>query len=525
MNDNVYHFMVFYRKRPYNEVTMNSKRWLLSLLIMILASCGIQQSGFSYSSSQASDTSTDQTSSEINSLLHTFWAPSTRLKFSLKMQEAHVVLLNDLGKEKNGIYNDLYIPVQLNLTVNDEIFLYDDVGIRLKGNIFSRGPFLEQGMIIRPFHFRLRFNETFDDDLYEVFNINQDWQRGDLEYQMRKQRQIFGLEALEFKWNRSNDPSLINQVFGANQYLQRGSLAARATLAEVQLSDQKLRYQLGLFTITEPIDDLFIARHFQGQAANGDLYKMLFPVDLRADQMGSGNLQLGTYAFYEHMVGVEDTFKGYHPVYDLKTNKKSSSHQALKRLISALELLRYYPLSTQLNHLKTIVDIESFLQYAAISYLIGNPDDMRNNKNNTYLYFDGVTQLAYFIPYDLDWSLGVTWDPQLTIFTSGNHPYSPMGTYGIIGHPLYWYTIFERINHPYSNDYPLQSQTQLRYRQYVLDYFHDGLMTIAAYQTLMTTYQDTYDGVISSLATNSMFQHGQRFTHHLELLGQRLQTI
>ena len=31
----------------------------------------------------------------------------------------------------------------------------------------------------------------------------------------------------------------------------------------------------------------------------------------------------------------------------------------------------------------SVVDIDNFLAYAAVSYIVGNPDDLRNNYNNT----------------------------------------------------------------------------------------------------------------------------------------------
>ena len=65
----------------------------------------------------------------------------------------------------------------------------------------------------------------------------------------------------------------------------------------------------------------------------------------------------------------------------------------------------------------SVVDVDNFLAYAAVSYLVGNPDDLRNNYNNTYIYFRADTGQVLFIPYDMDRGLGVNkdWNP------SGNH--------------------------------------------------------------------------------------------------------
>ena len=56
--------------------------------------------------------------------------------------------------------------------------------------------------------------------------------------------------------------------------------------------------------------------------------------------------------------------------------------------------------------------MDNFLKFEAVSYFLGNPDDLRNNYNNYYIYFNKSTGKMIFIPYDLDRCLGVTngWD-------------------------------------------------------------------------------------------------------------------
>jgi spore coat protein CotH len=495
------------------------------IFTFIVASCST--STLSISDSNTLHNSLSSSGSEpstwtIGENLETFWQPVSSIRFKLLITSDHLELLNTLGEEKNGIYNDVYIPINLQVTFNEVLYEFDEVGIRMKGNIFSRGSFLDQGVIIRPFHFRLRFNETFDDEVNQLFNIHVPWQKGDSLYDRRKARRLFGLSSLEFKWNRSNDPSLITQVFGSNKYQEHGVIAPRSTLSEVHLVNNSVKYQLGIFTIHEPVDEIFIARHFQGQAANGDLYKALFPVELSKHQMGFTNPENGQYIFHPTMVGIENTLENYHPVYDLKTNKKSSQHEALNHLISTLDFIKFLPHDLQFDYLKSVVDINSFLKYAAVSYLIGNPDDMRNNKNNTYIYFHGENNLAHFIPYDLDWSLGVTWDSTLTQNTSGNNPYSPYGTYGVITNPLYWYTIFSRIDNPLSDQYPLQLRTQIQYREYVSTWFNSDQFSLETYETMMLAYQSLYEDSISSLSSNSVFMHSQNYALHINFMRQAI---
>lgn len=77
-----------------------------------------------------------------------------------------------------------------------------------------------------------------------------------------------------------------------------------------------------------------------------------------------------------------------------------------------------------------------FIKFAAVSYITGNEDDMRNNYNNYYLYFytdnsdiSNPVQKMIVIPYDYDRSFGITIDMNSneTAITKVN-PYSTKST-------------------------------------------------------------------------------------------------
>lgn len=60
-----------------------------------------------------------------------------------------------------------------------------------------------------------------------------------------------------------------------------------------------------------------------------------------------------------------------------------------------------------------VVDMNNFLLFEAITYFTGNPDDIRNDYNNYYIYFLESSGKAVFIPYDVDRVFGLTkdWNP------------------------------------------------------------------------------------------------------------------
>jgi len=53
--------------------------------------------------------------------------------------------------------------------------------------------------------------------------------------------------------------------------------------------------------------------------------------------------------------------------------------------------------------------MDAFARAMAMGFLIGSPDDFRSNANNYYLYFNN--NHVYYIPFDMDNSMGYGWNP------------------------------------------------------------------------------------------------------------------
>ena len=91
-----------------------------------------------------------------------------------------------------------------------------------------------------------------------------------------------------------------------------------------------------------------------------------------------------------------------------------------------------------------VVDMDNFLAFEAVTYFTGNPDDIRNDYNNYYIYFLKSSGKAIFIPYDVDRVFGLTkdWNPTNDAMT-GVDPFSQMAeSLGILQeNPLYIYTV------------------------------------------------------------------------------------
>jgi len=482
--------------------------------LLIVSSCAGISFDFSLPTQSTQSSQATQPNQPLDYI--NFWAVETKLDVAISISQANLIAIETYGQEKNGQFNDYYFPATVELTINDQKVVYQEVGIRQKGNVFSRGLFLnENARLQSPFHFRMSFDQTYDEDFYGPLNLQKTWQELDPAYQARKNRRLFGMKTLEFKWNRSNDQSMVNQIFASNLFKHHGVITPHSTLSMVSLQTENQGHEIGIYTINEAIDDIFIGRHFPRANANGDLYKALYPNELLLNEMAEFNSQTNDYKFLTSKVGVENTEEFYHPTYDLKTNRKTSQHTALMNLVKTLATMSQLPTSDEkITALNRVVNIDKFLMYVAVSYLTGNPDDMRNNMNNTYIYFDSITNKAHFIPYDLDWSLGVTWDQGIAEKMAKKSPLSTRNSFDqTIRNPLYWYTILTGQQNE-ATLYPMIGNYRQTYSELVREIYLQEPFSISAYQTLYQTKSQLYRPYSSTIESNSSFENIDLFTTH-----------
>ncbi len=320
---------------------------------------------------------------------------------------------------KSPIYRraDFYITI----TTSDGVKEYKlaQVGVRMKGNTSRSSFWSENDGMYNLVHFKLDFGETFDDEDY----YGEDaivWENS-AERKERKNRTFATLEKLDLKWNRNFDSTNIREGYMYDYYRECGVIVPRTNLASVDISSD----HVGVFRIYEPVDKIFLEKNLPEDAVGGDLYKLGWTND------GATFTSFSSY-------GVEDEDKCRFYNYDLKTNKKKSDHSSLKRLIEGLN-------SSELTKegFEELVDIDNFLAYCAVSYIIGNPDDLRNNYNNTYVYFRKDTGKMILIPYDMDRGFGInTWNPFGNSMTTDN-PLQARTAYDTQRNPLFYKSVVE----------------------------------------------------------------------------------
>lgn len=404
-------------------------KYLLLMLSVILSSCSLlpasssnQDSLTSSSINSSSDSikgsssSSSSSSGKIDDDIFSnpalknseeylsFWSNSSLINISLSFSAESAKAIEDNGKSDSKT-QDYYFPCDVIFTVNNKTYTFNEVGARRKGNL-SKGDNFNNGKI----HYKLSFKETFDDDFYKTTypSFYHDWSNDSSGRTTRKDRTFLDMEKLDLKWNRNEDETYIRQSYTNYIFKKAGLICPNNNLARVDIKiNNEVTVSQEIYDVIEAMDKIKIKRYFNKNTSKGDLYKLTYNSVGKAD-FNISNVLNGS-SINTRYVGVEDNSMLYTPVYDLKTNKKDSNHEDLINFVKVLNNDKS-DASSFSKTITALLDPTYISIYNAYSWAVGDPDDLRCNYNNAYLYFDSVNHRAYFIPYDHDRSLGVSKD-------------------------------------------------------------------------------------------------------------------
>ena len=346
--------------------------------------------------------------------------PNSKLEINLDMSDAELQKLQeDYERYRNmGSKSPIYRLSNLTITVTTDrgtvSYLIKEVGARMKGNTSRTSFYNKDEGIYKYIHFKFDFQETFDDEEYYGSDCKV-WE-SDEARKDRKDRTFATLEKLEMRWNKLYDSTYLKESYAYDVFRSEGVLAPQCNIGALIWSGAAM----GIYTVQEPVDELFIERNVPEADQGGDLYKL-------------GWTSEGATFTNTNSIGAEDEDKAKFYVYDIKTNKKKTDHSALINMINTLNNGRVTKES-----FASVVDVDNFLRFAAVSYFMGNGDDLRNNYNNCYVYFLKSSGKAVFIPYDFDRCLGVNreWNPNGNSMTKDD----PFGN-GNQQSPLFRYSV------------------------------------------------------------------------------------
>ena len=436
-----------------------------------------------------------------------FWDYGNALRFSLSFSSASLYALSHYGSTDSQKWGDVYFPATMVVSVDGLSQTLDEVGVRMKGNT-SRNQFVDSdGTITGLCHFKISFEETFDDLTYyglsQFSPFRHVWPTGagDATREERENRTFAGMKKINLKYLPRNTDSVTysQEIYCYDAFAEAGLLAPKSKWGQLSISNGHSSTVSSHYELVENIDKTFLKRHYAKAAAQGDLYKCVYSKKGKADFTRSetvkesydGDGYANGSAIEYGKIGCEDNYAGYHPSYQLNTNDdamQKSDFSKLSALINGLWSCRYKGAPASL--LESLIDVDEFLRYEAVSVLLGNPDDQRNNYNNFYLYFVPSTGKAVYIPYDWDWSLGATWGPNFSSTGLFNDRDCGGETQSA---NIYWDTLLSGSSS--SPAYSLEDYRK-RYSDYAKDLIGKGVLDY-----------DEYVSFVSSLS-NAVFNEG-----------------
>ena len=396
-------------------------------------------------------------------IYHQLFDKENRIDVDIQMSDAE---LNKMQKDfeknsKSPIYRVADVYIKITSGNRSITYLIRDVGVRMKGNTSRTSFYNENDGIYKAIHLKLDFQETFDDAEYYGSEARQWPDKATRD--ARKDRTFATLEKLEMRWNKCYDSTYLKETYAYELYRSQGVLAPLTNLCSFDWSG----VHMGVYTINEPVDKVFLEKRLPAEDLGGDLYKL-------------GWTHAGATFTNLDSIGIENEWNYEFYIYDLKTNKKTSQHESLKNLITKLNSG-----NVTKESFAELVDVNNFLHYSAVSYFLGNPDDLRNNYNNCYLYFLASSGKAIIIPYDYDRCLGVTYE-----YDPSGHGMTKESPFGGLHendqkNPLFLYSTDK-------GGYYVKE-----YVQVLKDVAADPLLKPATFEAMFNQFKATYGGDVT----------------------------
>ena len=384
----------------------------------------------------------------------------------------HTFLIEFTQEEWNGLNQDMhdhheiygnyksnnYRKVDVTYIADGEITEVQEVGIRSKGNDYSRFPPGSAFGNVSPIHYMMKFNETFD------------YVEGTDEYTNLKTREVFNIEQLLFKWNNTRDPGYMNEVYSYEVFRQAGVPIARASFADVRIIVGGRVVMIELYNIFEQYDEEFIRKHLQETPTKevGDLYKGLWSATLDP-------------IYSEEEYGIRDWETNYRPKYGKETNKDIDTYDLLVDFSFGININN---LQTRKEFIERNFNVDNFIRAMAVNVLVGNPDDYRGNANNFYYYIEHDGYLTY-LPFDYDNSMGAGWPghPSMINYTIGNDIYEwGWESWMPCGKPLWDNTI-------------VYEEYQILFEDYLMEYIDNGMFSEESYLEIFNKVEELYSDI------------------------------
>lgn len=452
--------------------------------------------------SKTNDSFYDEYSEEEKALYYKLWKDTAKITIAVDIEPSELYKIQQAYEDYRTTGNkqkaDTYRRCNLTVTADGVDYYYEEVGIRMHGNTSRRNFCDKNGTMYDYVHFRFDLTETFDGDDYADDawgnDIYKTWTDKNAR-KARKNRTFATMEKFYYKWNKNFDNTYIREVYANKMFSAYGVLAPHITLCQIKIKQKGVMENFGVGALYETVDKRFIKRNFEKSLRGGDLYKcgyVLGPADFT---------EAAKY-------GVETPTQNF--TYSLKTNddRDSPSYRHNADLINFINTLNSLSLSDTAfkEKLNKVVDTDYFTTFEAINYLVGNPDCIRHNANNFYLYFTPEGR-GYIIPYDYDRCFGITmdWNPDGKALTA-EKPFDLQGPCFEIKNPLYVKTVLSKTDNDVKSEYSDKITYILKDEWFKYPHFSSMYKNYESnYSSVAMPSQNVLNSVGSRLRTNLFY--------------------
>ena len=305
--------------------------------------------------------------------------PEITINVSLDQWNKLLGLYDQNNKTKEYIYCDVTYKK------GSDTHVIEDAGLRLRGNTSRRRP------------------EKWQNDGKHVKN-NADWQHCHFGVNLRKhvkdsKHEINGIRKFNLKWFK-DDACYVRELFCYDLFRRAGIWTAAFDAycrlwIHVEGDSQPAYY--GVYEMIEPYDDKYISKRKQWfGSTDGNLWKC------------SWAQQSADLTDINAVFGLDNDRDDF--TYELK-EYGSSFNEAKEQLQDFMLKIKGKSDESFKKWIQEVCDVELLMRTYAVNVAVGMWDDMWNNGNNYYLYFNTTDKYDYkvfLIPYDYDNTLGTS---------------------------------------------------------------------------------------------------------------------
>ena len=202
--------------------------------------------------------SSDSNEEEPSDLYDVFYNHSNQVDIKLDFTNQAIYKLAKYSEDP--VKKEMYHPVDVTITINGKEYFYEECGARMKGNTSRNPNFVnERGDIQALVHFKISFNQTFDDAEDNDYYIRT-WESKDARSE-RKDRRFCGAKKFDIKYNKNEDYTFTRQIYAYHVFKEEGLVAQRNNLVKVNIYSETDK-MTQLYELQECIDSEFLERRY-----------------------------------------------------------------------------------------------------------------------------------------------------------------------------------------------------------------------------------------------------------------------